>query len=284
MNRRILHELLVMFTAVVVALVPSLVRAADTDTMFRVGVVPHTSARIILEMYQPLRESLQKNLGVPVEIVTAPNFNEYIRRALDQNYDIAITTGHQARVLEVDAGYKPLMTYKAPFRSVAIVPVESTLQGPKELAGTTVVGLGPTSLVTQWGAHWLHDAGVTDTKMRYVSAADSEAQLVLAGDASVGFMSLANYEYLAPEVRTRLRILAQSEPVLGRVYMLNARQQGRRDALIAALHTFAATPVGQQYFDQSHLEGYREVRPGEMESMDFYAQEVREALKTISRQ
>ena len=34
-----------------------------SDMPFRIGVAPHTSARLILQQYQPLRASLEKGLG-----------------------------------------------------------------------------------------------------------------------------------------------------------------------------------------------------------------------------
>lgn len=64
-------------------------------------------------MYQPLRQQLEKALGMPVEIVTASDFTEFAKRLVSQEYDIAVTTGHQARLAQTDAGYIPLITYSA---------------------------------------------------------------------------------------------------------------------------------------------------------------------------
>ena len=88
---------------------------------FILGVAPHTSARVILEMYQPLRSYLSKALKMPVEVVTAPDFDTFAKRALAGDFDIAVTTGHQARLLQTDTGYLPLLTYKADFKAVALV-------------------------------------------------------------------------------------------------------------------------------------------------------------------
>lgn len=60
--------------------------AMDNDS-FVIGVAPHTSARVILEMYQPLRQYLEKALGKPVEIVTAQDFDTFAadaRNAIEQ--------------------------------------------------------------------------------------------------------------------------------------------------------------------------------------------------------
>lgn len=70
-----------------------------SDMPFRAGAAPHTSARLILQQYQPLCASLKKGLGFVVEIATASDFTDFIRRALRGEFDMAITTGHQALLL-----------------------------------------------------------------------------------------------------------------------------------------------------------------------------------------
>jgi phosphonate transport system substrate-binding protein len=261
-----------------------LVGAANAQTtspvaqVFRFGVAPHTSARVILEMYQPLRVQLEKSLGMQVEIVTAPDFTEFAKRMLNQEYDIAVTTGHQARLAQTDAGYVPMITYSADFRAVALVAGGSTIKTAKELQGKPVLGLSPTSLVTLWGQHWLKQNGDLDT-LKYVSASDSVARLVLSGEAAAGFTSLANYQSLSRELQSQLRFLVISEPMAGRVYMLNKRQLSRKEAIDAALATFADSADGRAYFTKYKLEGYRKLKPKELELMEPFAKEVRESLR-----
>jgi len=246
---------------------------------FRIGVAPHTSARVILEQYQPLRQFLEKALAEPVEIVTAPDFTEYARRAMNQEYDLAITTGHQARMLQADAHYLPLLTYKAEFKAIAVVAANSPARAAKDLKGGTVLGLSPSSLVTLWGLHWLKDAGVKGVTIRHVSAADSVAQLILSGEAVAGFMSTANFSKLAADVQARLRVLEESDALAGRVYLLNNREAARRAVVDKALWAFAETAEAKKYFESTKLDGYRKLRPKELEKMERYADEVRQVLR-----
>jgi len=245
---------------------------------FIIGVAPHTSARFILQMYQPLRMYLEKSLAMPVEVRTAPDFNEFARRAIAQEYDLAITTGHQARLLQTDAGYLPLLTYKAGFKTQAIVAANGPIKQAKDLKGKNVLGLSAASLVTLWGQHWLARNGLGDIPVRYVSASDSVAQLVISGEAAAGFISSANFDGLAPDVRSRLRILAESPPLAGRVYVLNAGWASKKKVIDAALWDFSKTPEAKQYFESKKLEGYRKLKPKELESMDLYAAEVRKVI------
>jgi phosphonate transport system substrate-binding protein len=253
--------------------------ATAESPVFRLGVAPHTSARVILEMYQPLRQQLERDLGMPVEVQTAPDFTEFGRRALNQDYDLAITTGHQARLYQTDAGYLPLATYKADFKAVALVARNSPFRSPADLKGATVLGLSPSSLVTLWGQHWMKINGVQETSMRYVSAADSISQQVLAGDASLAFTSLANFQKLPAEQQADLRILAESDSLLGRVYMLNKRWSHQLGKFDLALSNFANSPAGKRYLSQNKLEAYRKLRPKELEAMEPYAVETRQLIK-----
>ena len=245
---------------------------------FVIGVAPHTSARVILEMYQPLRVYMEKALGMTVEVATAPDFDTFARRGLAQAFDLAVTTGQQARLLQTDAKYIPLLTYKADFKAMAVVAASGAIKKPSDLKGKHVLGLSQTSQVTLWGQHWLKEKKVEPASLKYVSASDSVAQLVITGEAAAGFMSLANYQKLTPEVRGQLRILVESKPMAGRVYLLNSSAAALQKKIDAALWAFAATPEAKQYFENNKLEGYRKLRANELKEMDPFAKEVRKVL------
>jgi phosphonate transport system substrate-binding protein len=92
-------------------------------------------------------------------------------------------------------------------------------------------------------------------------------------------MSLANYQSLSRELQAQLRFLVISEPLAGRVYMLNKRQASHKEQIDAVLTTFAASPEGKAYFEKYKLEGYRKLKPKELEAMEPYAKEVRASLQ-----
>ncbi len=254
---------------------------ASAGDVLVIGIAPHTSPRVILEMYAPLRMYMEKTLGMSVEVVTAPNFDIFAQRGLAQEFDIAVTTGHQARLLQNDAKYIPLLTYKADFKAVALVSASGKIKAPSELQGRDVLGLSRSSLVTLWGQHWLTENNVVPKSIKYVSASDSVAQLVISGDAAAGFTSLANYQKLEQGVRDQLLILAESKPMAGRVYVLNNRRAAMQKEIDDALWAFAATPEAQKYFETNQLEGYRMLKSNEMEDMDIYADETRKLIDTL---
>lgn len=271
------------FSMILVSLMVLTATAAFAKEAFIIGVAPHTSARVILEMYQPLRVYMEKALGMPVEIVTATDFDTFLKRATAQEFDIAVTTGQQARLLQVDSKYAPLLTYKAEFKALALVSANGSIKKPADLKGKQVLGLSPTSQVTLWGVHWLKNNKVTNAKLKYVSASDSVAQLIISGEVAAGFTSLANYQKLSPEVRGQLKIFAESKPMAGRVYMLNSRNSGMLKKIDAALWEFSETDEAKKYFDANKLAGYRKLGSTELKEMDPYANEVRKIMKNAPK-
>lgn len=274
MKRRPL--LLALLASTLLPALPAL--AGEPAKSFVLAIAPHTSARVIMEMYQPLRRHLENKLGIPVEVQTATDFTEFGRRALNQDYDLAVTTGHQARLYQTDAGYQPLLTYQAEFKAVVLVDRNGPVKTPADLKGGVIIGLSPSSLVTLWGQHWLKQQKVTEINLRYVSAADSVSRQLLAGEGKAAFTSLANYQKLPADLRDQLRILAESDALAGRIYMLNKRWAGKASAVEQALWAFANSPEGQAYFSQNKLEGYRKLRPRELDAMEPFATETRQVL------
>jgi len=271
------HFLITIFLFTTIIFMPCKSYASDS---FVIGIAPHTSARVIIEMYQPLRHYLENALKTRVDIVTAPDFDTFAHRALNNSYDLVVTTGQQARLLQVDAGYIPLLTYKAIFKAVAVVPKNNRITTPADLKNTTVLGLSPTSQVTLWGRQWLNEKGLSSLPLAYVSASDSVARLILSSKASLGFMSFANFQKLPPNLRDQLKIYAESKQMPGRIYLLNKRKTAELKEMQTHLWKFAATNEAKQYFDSNKLEGYRNLYPHELESMNSYAAEVRRHLNS----
>ncbi len=266
----------------IILLFPSWGRAQG-QAPFTIGVAPHTSARVIVESYQPLRRYLEKMLKQPVEVVTAPDFTEFTRRTQAGEYDLVVTTGHLAWLAREEAGYVPLLTYKAEFKALVVVAKSGPVKTPEDLRGRVVLGLSPSSGVTLWGGHWLRQQALDTAPIRYISASDSVGYAVAEGEAAAGFVSLANLQKMPEAVRQHLRILVESPPLAGRTYLLAARQAGRAVPVLGALLDFAETPEGQRYMAESKLGGYRPLRAGELDGMAPYGRIVREQLKTAAK-
>ena len=66
----------------------------------------------------------------------------------------------------------------------------------------------------------------------------------------------------------------------GRIYMLNQRRSAQFKKIEQALLSFANSPEGKAYLSQNKLDGYRPLRPRELDAMEPYAGEIRNQLKS----
>jgi phosphonate transport system substrate-binding protein len=238
----------------------------------------------LLVSYQPLRLFLQTRLQRDVRIVSAPNFEEFLRRAMAGRYDIAITTGHQARLLQTDAGFLPLVTYQADFRVVWVKAANNqAIRRLEDLSGRKVLGLGAGSLTWLWSRQQLAERDVVPASVGFVSASDSVAELIASGAVAAAALSQANLDRLEARLSRQLQVFERSPSFLGRVYMLNPRHADDYATLRQALAAFALTDAAQMYFQRSKLMGYREVQSAELEAMEPYAQALREQIKDADR-
>lgn len=245
---------------------------------FRLAIAPHSSTREIIKQYLPVSQALEKSLGHPVRIVTALNFTQFIQRALAGEYDLVVTTAHQATLLVDQRSYIPLVTYKAPFEAVAVTNLQNHGMDLKAINGHDVIGLNPASLVTLWGEKWLRDNNIHPSKIDYITASDSAARALQQGDAVVAFMSLANFQTLPKALQDQLAIRDGSGQIPGRVYALSPRWADHADTIRQALFGFADTEAGQSYFREYRMQGYRELKPNELDQIKPFADQLKRQL------
>ncbi len=255
--------------------------ALEPTAPFILGITPHASARELFNRYQPLRQFLQEHLRREVRIVSAPNFDEFLFRALDGRYDLAITTGPQARLLQLDAGWLPLATYQAELRMVIFTAANNAdVQRLEDLAGKRFIHMGISSITGAWSERLLKERGIVPGKIDALSASDSLAEWVASGAAAAGCISQAHMELLPEKLRGQLRIIERSEPLLGRVYVLNPRMISQSAKIRTLLDEFARSPAGVTYFQRSLGTGYRDITLTELESTEPFVQELR---KTVAK-
>ena len=73
--------------------------AADNEIMF--GLVPALSPEVMVQRYQPLAKHLSDEIGVPVRLVSAPDYGTYMNRVLEgSKSDMIIAGGDSYRLAE----------------------------------------------------------------------------------------------------------------------------------------------------------------------------------------
>lgn len=270
--------------AVVLLTVQGLAAAADAPAQGRliVGLVPNVSARTLIAAFQPVREHLERALGQPVELYTAPDFRTFHERTQRGEYDLVVTPAHFAWLAIREAKYAPLVTYLNPLQGLVIVRQDSPIDSPRALRGKKIGVVDPLAIVTIRGLQFLKEQGLQpgiDFSVHRSAPHNTAALAVGNGELDAAIIGSGPYRIMPEEIRAQVRVPGEVGAVPNAVYLANGRLQAeQRRALQDALLAFGSAPAGRQFMQQYSYGGFRTISTTDLKSMEAYSQRVKELL------
>ena len=190
-----------------------------------VGLLPGESAPTVMRLNEPLRAYLQKQLGIPVELVVGASYaatGEALRFGrIDIAYLGPVTYILQSRRARLEPFARPSHPVEGPtFKAVIIVPSGSPAQKLADLKGKDIAFGDPASTSGTWVPRYqLLSAGLIsgrDYVMRVLGAHDAVALAVANRKAAAGGLSMPIYERLLKEGKLdakAVRVLAESPAI-----------------------------------------------------------------------
>lgn len=257
-------------------------RLVAQETPLVVGILPTLSPRVLLSNYQPIRSYLEKTLRRPVEMVTAKDFSTFSKSTARGDYDIVVTAAHLARLAEVESGYLPLVTYKAPNRAMLLTSSKAPLHNIQDLRGHTVATLDRSALITSQTLIWLKEQGLQepeDFKLIETSSHNSAAYSVLSGESTLAITSPGGWRMMPANIKDRLKLLTSLPPLPSMMWLAHRRLIKEAPNLRSVLLDFSPDlPEGKQFFDATGYQGMREITPQEMKSLDPFIPYLKQHL------
>lgn len=247
------------------------------------GLLPHISVRTLVEHYRPMREHLERALGRPVQLSTAPHWSEFHRRALQYEYDLMVTAIHIGRLAQLDRDYRPLAQFLPDIECLLVCAAARPLVSVAALRGRTLVLANPQSLVAVHGRKWLAEHGLlqgSDYTVIRVPSDDSAGSVLVRGDAIGALVSSGELRATPEAIRMQLQVVSRFAQVPGFVVMASPRLAAdESDAVRAALLALdARSPEGRDFLALTGLQAVRAVPDGLMASMDPLVGATRELL------
>lgn len=183
---------------------------ADTPTL-TFGVVPQQSASQLGELWIPLLDRVGTASNVKLVFATAPSIEDFERRLLAGQYDLAYMNPYHYTVFCRKPGYVAFAKEKDRLiKGIFVVARDSPVQSLSDLADETIVFPSPAafaaSVLTQAE---LHQRGVAFTA-RYVNSHDSVYQVVAKGLFPAGGGITRTFESQPDALKAQLRILAET--------------------------------------------------------------------------
>lgn len=247
---------------------------SEPDDAIDFGILPHLSTRRLLSQYQPLRQWLQRRLGRPVFLLTAPDFKTFFERTARAQYDLVITAPHFVNLGRSDAGYTPLAIFQPSIRGLLITAGDAPFAGLDDLRGQTLTLPNPNSLIVSKGLDWLAAHGLRrERDFRTLAAPnqDSAGQAILNGDSRAAILSNGEFSSIPPAIRSRLRIHTVFTEIPGFTIMSSPRLTPAVTARVReALLAFADDPAAGAFFAGVAFEGLRAVTEADLQQFASY--------------
>lgn len=246
------------------------------------GLFPNLSTRLLLELHQPLADFLALKLKRPVYLETAPDFASFVTRTRQGHYDLLLTAPHLAYLANAEAGYLPLYTYANPIQGMLVVRKDAPFQALKDLHGKTIAFADPLAIVVIMMELELSHADLQAGRdyVRLDAGSHNNAALLVAqGKAQGGVLGVMSYQRLNNEIKSALRPLAFTRPVLSQVYLVNPRLPAAdQNTVHAALAEFAGSAPGRAFMENGNLGGLVPVSVKELQEYKSFGEEAARRL------
>ncbi len=203
--------------------------SASGDEPLQVGLIPNENPEEVEAQYQPLEDYLKKELGREVELSVPTTYNAVVEAMVSGELDLAYFGGLTYVQARQRADVHPLFTEVNPrtgttkYRSVIIVPANSSVQKVEDLEGETFAfgsvsstsgSLYPSIMLDQAGLDYRTDLG----EVIYTGGHDTTAQAVANGQVAAGGLEDRILYDLQEEgiiEKNKVRVIEESDPIEG---------------------------------------------------------------------
>jgi len=225
---------------------------AAVEAPVRFGIVPYLTPRRLVTLYRPMSGLVERTLGRPVELSSAPGYASHLERLRAGEYDLAADSLPIARIAERELGHLPLARTRVPLQPVLIAARARPLARTAALRGGSVVVSDRLAALTLIGFRYLRDQGLVPGRDVRIVVAGTHANAfsrLLAGEADAAVVSRTAMRQTAPALVERTMVVTELPAALAAVvYHAAPRLAAEAPRLAAAMIDFAEnTPEGRTF-------------------------------------
>lgn len=252
-------------------LFPLLASAAEP---VRFAIFPYVSPGKLVQFHLPLKEHLERTLGRPVSLVSAPGFDSFVERTAAGRYDYVLTAPHLGRLAELRNGYQRVALTLHVVQGIFLARRDSGIESLVDLEHKTVTMAARVSVIFQMAEHQLNQLGLVDgvnLTIRETSTHNNAMYAPLRSESDASVTGILLWTKLGQEHKQRLRVIGATPEAPGFMLMANPRVPASELAKVRdSVLSFAGTEAGAQYFRTTGLRGFAPITDSTMESMDPY--------------
>lgn len=254
------------------AMVPT--ATADDKPPLTLGVFPYVTPVQLASFHTPLKDYLARSLQRPVSLVTAPDFESFVERTRQGQYDIIITAPHLGRLAETRDGYKRLAQTRHVVQGIFLTRKASPIQRIEDLKGKRVMVAQQVSIIYQMSEQLLREKGLVPGESVTIIETrthNNAMQAPLRGEADASVTGTLLWRVLGEEQKGQLRVIGTTEEAPGFMLMANPRLSPQDIAILRnVLLEFHRVPGSEPYFATTGYERFDPIDDRIMKKLDPY--------------
>ncbi len=250
--------------------------AANEKTALTLGVFPYVTPVQLAAFHTPLKDFLADSLQRPVTLVTAPDFDSFVERTRQGQYDIILTAPHLGRLAETRDGYKRLAQTGHFVQGIFLARKDSDIHKIEDLRGKTVMIAQRVSIIYQMAEHLLRKKGLVpgeSVKIIETRTHNNAMHAPLRGEADASVTGTLLWRVLQDEQKDQLRVIGTTEEAPGFVLMSHPRLAAQDiEKIKKLLLDFHRMPGSEPYFSATGYEKFQPIDDRIMKRLDPYTQ------------
>jgi phosphonate transport system substrate-binding protein len=247
---------------------------ASENNELILGVFPYVSPGQLAAFHTPLKDYLAKSLHRPVTLVTAPDFDSFVERTSQGQYDIIITAPHLGRFAETHDGYKRLAQTGHFVQGIFLTRKDSGIRKIEDLRGKTVMIAQPISIIYQMAEHTLRKKGLVpgETVTILDTRTHNNAMYApLRGEADASVTGTLLWQVIGKEQKDQMRVIGTTEEAPGFMVMANKRLPTRDiEKIKSLLLDFHNVAGSEPYFAATGYKKFVKIDDKVMKRLDPY--------------
>lgn len=254
------------------ALLSAPLLAAPKDPLV-VGVIPYLSPAVLLNLFAPVRDHLQKVLGRPVVLYTATDVPAYVRRCLNDEYDLLISSAHFTRLAQKRSGFVPLTRFSNDLFGMIYVSGGSPIRQLDHLRGKRVAMTDRTILVNLEMFRMLGKNKITEKDMHLRASANMNSALltVAHGEADAAMVAHFALDQMPDSQRGDFRSILQTDPLPNIHISASPRVSAQeKQQITQAMQSLSGEANGLLFLQRSRFGGVLKADEKTLQSLDVY--------------
>lgn len=249
----------------------------------RFGFLPIFSPATLVKLHKPLKDYLETELKITVDMVSSPDFKEFKERTKNLEYDLIFTAPHLARLAETEYHYQRIVVTAHRGSANFLVRTDEKVREIKDLKGLNIALPPASAIIHHMALRTLREKGLnpgTDIRIITTKTHNDPVLRLISNKVHSAAIGKAPWARMKEKAGDQVIVIDQSISIPGFMILSNPDMPVENIKKIRAiLIKFHTTPEGEDYLKKSGYQNLIPISDQDMLEMDFYLQEMGMKLK-----